>query len=210
VKKTDYVYEKIKRKIISWEYPPLSHISEDEIQRELEVSRTPVREALQKLEKEGFLYVYPRKGTIVSEVSSTLIDEIYEIREANEANMAVKASKWLSRDWLMDILYRFENPPDVSGEELISYFMKLDTELHTTICKNSRNRFLIGLMQVVYDHNERVRRRSSSLIISNSDNAVQAHIKIIKALLAKDDAKIREVSNAHIKAAKEISKKLLV
>lgn len=49
--KTDYAYEYIKGKIISGEYPPLSDISEDTLQKELEVSRTPVREAILRLER---------------------------------------------------------------------------------------------------------------------------------------------------------------
>ena len=53
--KTDYAYEYIKGKIISGEYPPLSDISEDTLQKELEVSRTPVREAILRLEKEDLI-----------------------------------------------------------------------------------------------------------------------------------------------------------
>ena len=76
--KTDSAYDYIKEKIISGEYPPMSDLSEDKLQKELNISRTPVREAILRLEKEDFVYVYPRKGTIITDVTQDLIDDIYQ------------------------------------------------------------------------------------------------------------------------------------
>ena len=87
--KTDYAYEYIKGKIISGEYPPLSDISEDTLQKELEVSRTPVREAILRLEKEDLVHVYPRKGTIVSAITLDLIEDVYGVRELIEPAMVL-------------------------------------------------------------------------------------------------------------------------
>ena len=79
--KTDSAYEYIKAKIINGDYPPLSDISEDTLQKEMNMSRTPVREAILRLEKEDFVYVYPRKGTIVTAVTLDLIEDIYGVRQ---------------------------------------------------------------------------------------------------------------------------------
>ena len=62
--KTDIAYEYLKNKIVTWEIPPMSDISEEQLQKELDISRTPIREAILRLEKDGFVYLYPRKGTI--------------------------------------------------------------------------------------------------------------------------------------------------
>lgn len=67
--KSDIAYEIIKEKIIKGELQPLSDISEEALQQELNISRTPIREAIQKLSKEGFVYIYARKGTLVSPVN---------------------------------------------------------------------------------------------------------------------------------------------
>ena len=101
--KTDYAYEYIKGKIISGEYPPLSDISEDTLQKELEVSRTPVREAILRLEKEDLVHVYPRKGTIVSAITLDLIEDVYGVRELIEPAMVLSSMHQLDREWLAGV-----------------------------------------------------------------------------------------------------------
>ena len=63
--KSQTAYELIKQKIFDGVYPPLSDISEEILQQELGIGRTPIHEALQRLGDEGFVNIYPRKGTIV-------------------------------------------------------------------------------------------------------------------------------------------------
>lgn len=82
--KAQIAYNIIKDKILKGELPPLSDISEESLQDELDISRTPVREAIQKLKKEGFVYIYSRKGTIVSDITVDLTKSIYEVRALNE------------------------------------------------------------------------------------------------------------------------------
>ena len=67
--KSDYAYQELKNRIISGQMPPLSDVSEEQLQKELGVSRTPIREAIQKLEKEHFVMIYPRRGTLVSDIT---------------------------------------------------------------------------------------------------------------------------------------------
>ena len=117
--KTDYAYEYIKGKIISGEYPPLSDISEDTLQKELEVSRTPVREAILRLEKEDLVHVYPRKGTIVSAITLDLIEDVYGVRELIEPAMVLSSMHQLDREWLTGVREKILNPPkDLEGEKL--------------------------------------------------------------------------------------------
>ncbi len=69
-------YEYIKNKIILGEYLPLQDISDMELQKELGMSRTPIREAIQRLEKDSFVKIYPRKGTLVGEIDYNLVNAI--------------------------------------------------------------------------------------------------------------------------------------
>lgn len=115
--KTDSAYDYIKEKIISGEYPPMSDLSEDKLQKELNISRTPVREAILRLEKEDFVYVYPRKGTIITDVTQDLIEDIYQVRRLIEPEMVVSSMHQIDKDWLRDMRRRFLEPdPALEGE----------------------------------------------------------------------------------------------
>lgn len=125
--KTDIAYEYLKNKIVTWEIPPMSDISEEQLQKELDISRTPIREAILRLEKDGFVYLYPRKGTIVAEVSRDLVEEIYQVRLLLEPFIAEEASHSVSRSWLKDLRERLANPPEsLTDRELRVYYINLD------------------------------------------------------------------------------------
>ena len=162
--KTDIAYSEIKRKIIHWELAPLSDISEDALQKELDISRTPIREAIKRLEQEGFIYIYPRKGTIVSEITSNLIKSVFEIREVNEPYIFKKNIDKISRQWLMEMKNNFlKAPKDLNCGKLKRFYIDLDRNLHTTVIKSSDNAFLVNMLMLVYDHDQRIRINISSL-----------------------------------------------
>ena len=83
--KAEEAYQKIKHKIIMLEMRPTSDVSEEELIQELGISRTPIREAIQRLAKDRFVIIYPRKGTIVADISMDLINCISEVRLLNES-----------------------------------------------------------------------------------------------------------------------------
>lgn len=203
--KTDIAYEYLKNKIVTWEIPPMSDISEEQLQKELGISRTPIREAILRLEKDGFVYLYPRKGTIVAEVSRDLVEEIYQVRRLLEPFIAEEASHSVSKSWLEDLRERLTNPPEnMTDRELRVYYINLDLELHSTLLANCKNRFLQNEMRNVYNHNQRIRWKASNPR-SGYDNSVQEHIEIIDALLCGDPDAIREATIHHITESKKIT-----
>lgn len=201
--KTDIAYEYIKKKIINWEIPPLTNLSEEQFQKELGFSRTPIREAILRLGKEGFVYVFPRRAMIVSEVTKDLIEEIYEARLLNEPHITVKASQNISKEWLEDMKKRLTNPPEGLNEsELRTYYMELDWELHISILEKCENRFLISEMKMVHDHNQRIRLKVSK---PGMDNSVDEHIAILDAMKSGDKEAIRNAAYVHVLRSKKIS-----
>lgn len=201
--KTDSAYEYIKEKIISGDYPPLSDISEDTLQKEMNVSRTPVREAILRLEKEDFVYVYPRKGTIVTDVTHDLVEDVYEIRELIEVRMVLSTMHLVKEEWLLEMRERFLNPDQaLNGRKLRNYYIELDTELHSNIVDGCPNRYMRRLMKNIYDQNQRL-RISCSHADDNEDGTVAEHVEIIDALLKKDKTLLEEKLMAHLKNSKE-------
>ena len=93
-------YAKIKKIIISAEFSPGSLISENELSRRLEISRTPVHTAMIKLEQEGFVELFSKRGAIVKEVS---FSEFYEMHETIVALERFALSRAKSRTTLFDL-----------------------------------------------------------------------------------------------------------
>jgi len=77
----DRVYQNIKFQIINNNLKPGIRLLEEEIAKAMNISRAPIREAFNRLEKEGFVTIIPRKGTAVSNITTQIIEDIFEIRE---------------------------------------------------------------------------------------------------------------------------------
>ncbi|TIM63286.1 MAG: GntR family transcriptional regulator, partial [Mesorhizobium sp.] len=77
----DSVFEKLKALIITGQIPPGGRVTENEIAERLKVSRTPVREAFNRLERDGLVIGRPRQGYIVAEFNLTMFREAFDIRE---------------------------------------------------------------------------------------------------------------------------------
>jgi DNA-binding GntR family transcriptional regulator len=94
------VYSALRTRILSFELKPGEKILESDVAQNLGVSRTPIREALNKLEQEGLIRMLPNKGYFVSDVTTKEIEELYEIREALEV-LAIRgaARNATAGDW---------------------------------------------------------------------------------------------------------------
>ena len=156
--KSDYAYQELKNRIISGQMPPLSDVSEEQLQKELGVSRTPIREAIQKLEKEHFVMIYPRRGTLVSDITLDLIYSIYEVRLLNEPFIARSACRYIVNEWIDHMYTSFSTTfHEKEGEQQRDYYIELDRELHDTLTSHTNNFMLKDMFRVVNDHNHRIR-----------------------------------------------------
>ncbi|MCI9534123.1 MAG: GntR family transcriptional regulator [Lachnospiraceae bacterium] len=197
--KADEAYNIIKEKIVNLQLQPSADISEEKLIQELNISRTPIREALQKLAKDGFVIVYPRKGTIVADITLDLINSIYEIRILNEPHMSRIACMKIHDEWIQRMKAGFlsfgEQDVDIAG------YIRLDYELHTELTRHTNNIFLKNLFKVVNDHNHRIRIQTSR----RNDvygRSIQEHLEIIKALEGRNEAAVEEAVRTHILTAK--------
>jgi DNA-binding GntR family transcriptional regulator len=208
MEKREQAYDVIKQKILMGTLAPLSDIAEEELQKELGVSRTPIRDALIKLSHEGFVYIYPRKGTIVSEITPESISWQYEARELNEPAITVQACDRLPQEWLLEMRRAFMALPTTAEEanatDIRGEFIELDRELHSMILSTCQNVFLREMLQNVYDHSQRLRVRTNR---KNEEylRALGEHLEIINALIEQDPAKIEWAAREHICRAKEVA-----
>ena len=204
--KTEHAYEVIKQQICEGVLPQLEDIVEEELQKELGISRTPIREAIQRLQKEGFVYIYPRKGMIVSEVTRDLVYEVYQVREMNEPYIVREASHSVPEEWLQQKRQELATPPNnLSGDKLRRYYINLDRELHSVLLRYCGNRFLQNIMSIVYDHNHRIRIKTSDPQNHVHDKSVAEHIAIIDAVLKRDEFRIAQATTEHIQNSMRLS-----
>lgn len=195
VGKAEEVYNILKEKIIKFELPPSSEIT-DELLGELNVSKTPLREAIIQLEREGFIRINPRKGTVVTEVTRELIDNVYEVRLQIEPYIARTYYKNVDTEKLREIKTKLLG---YTPEEHASrnYYIELDNELHDLILDTCSNTFLYRMMNAVNGHNRRIREQTS---LKNEDyiHAVNQHLTIIDSIEMKNPDAIEAAVKYHI------------
>lgn len=197
-KKSDAIYKEIKRMIIEGELEPMSDISEDAFSKKFCTSRTPVHEAILRLEEEGFVYIYPRKGTFVSAISLSEMQHVYEIRLLVEPTLVRHACKVLSCEKLDEIREAFTvSTEKMSEKDYIKYFTDLDNKLHLMILECSDNEFIKTAMYRAYDHQHRARIRIASKP-KEFARAIEDHIEIVDAIKARDEEKAVEAVQKHL------------
>ncbi len=206
VSKSGVAYEAIKEKILEGFLQPHEDIREEELQHELSLSRTPIREACQRLAKEGFLQIYPGKGMFVTDITTDLIRDIYQMRLLNEPFIVQQACRLADGlGWLRELRRKIAEPPEHADErELRRYYITLDRELHDRFLQGCRNRFLLTSMSNVLDHNHRIRIKVSRPY-DPDDRSIREHLEIIDAFLARDEVAVGQKVLAHIEASRQIT-----
>jgi len=200
----DRVYENLKLLIITGKLEPNRHLLEAELSEMMKISRAPIREALNILEKEGLVTIIPRKGAQVSSISKTEVENIWEIRSLLEPYAARNASQKCkekelceTEDKLKKIL---QEPYDFAS------YLNVDLELHELLYKHLDNKMLIEIIVMVRQNSLRIRNFAegqSALTkdIASSDTA--EHLEIIKALKARDSERIAAAVYIHIMNSKQ-------
>lgn len=201
--KADEAYNIIKNKIINLELKPLSDLSEELFQKELNISRTPIREAIQRLSKEGFVRIYSRKATIVSDITLDLINSVYEVRLLNEPYLARLACRHVSDEQIRRLKNEFLRlKDDGESRDNREYYIALDKELHDMLIMYSSNEFLQDLFSVINDHNQRIRIQTSRRNTSYH-KSIREHLEILTAFENRDEETVEASVRTHIQNAKK-------
>lgn len=200
----DKAYDELKKLIISGNLEANERIDEDFLSKSLNVSRTPVREAINRLQQEGWINIVPRKGMFVKNISLKEINDIFQVRSNLEPTILEMAFHRISKDDLKNLkdeFLNFSNKTSLTIEEK-KKLDTLDNELHILILKNCNNNFIIKMMENVYEHNMRIRNISSQPPIRRIE-AIKEHINIIESILTDDLQSAKEELKNHNLKAKE-------
>lgn len=199
------VYERLRRAIMDFELAPGSRVTETELADAFGISRTPVREALHRLETEGLISIRPKQGCFVRGVDIHQISNYYDVRIALEVmavelackNMPDEVITQLSDTWNpAKRPKRFKSPDEIKA---------LEEVFHVMIAEYSGNSVLAGYLKDVNDHIRSVRR----LGFPDEKSIVETyeeHYRICKLLKKRDARAVREEMIKHIQKSQGIAR----
>lgn len=200
----DRVYQNIKYQIIRGNLKPGTRLPEEKLSKAMNISRAPIREAFNRLEKEGFVTIISRKGAAVSNITTRMIEDIFEIRESLES-LAVKNSIGKipveKLEKVGDDFKKFINK-STNSENRIQY-LSLDKKFHNLLSQNCGNKKLIELLANLQEQIHWLRNISLKRITFSG--SVREHLAIIEALKKNDEKVIIKALINHLERAKESS-----
>lgn len=199
---SDIVYSNLRDMIFSQDLKGGDRIIESAVAEEMNVSRTPVREAIKKLEAEGLLEYMPRKGVIVKGICKDDITEIYAIRKAIEV-LAVEFSvdniTSEELEQLKELSDRSKKYAAAGEEDSFNNALK---EFNRLLIETSRKPRLIRLIDIHLDYLERFRFINRGKINRRKD-AIEEHDAILEAISKSDKEKAKEAVIYHLDNAKK-------
>ncbi|MFB0508055.1 MAG: GntR family transcriptional regulator [Thermodesulfobacteriota bacterium] len=196
------VYSHLRSAILSGSILPEERLVEELVARALEVSRTPVREALHKLEREGLIEHFPNRGFAVAKETESQVAEIFEIRAILEGYILRIACESATDDFLSELKSLLEKAERCFTESKIEELHRINTMFHDRIIYQVSGR--VRLKSLVKDLTEYVLRyRSATLQFpGGAERTLGWHEKIILALETGDPDLCERIMRAHIEGAK--------
>lgn len=197
-------YDKIKSKIINCELEPGSFLNEETLCQELEMSRTPVRDALGRLEQEHLITIYPKKGFCVMPFTANEILNVYEGRILLEPYIIRTYCQHLDRSILeeMRVLLKEEmkssNAPD-------NNIYELDYRFHSLIVHQCKNDYLLQLYNDLNVQNDRIRVLAGRASDERLQITFDEHAKVFYELSINHVEEAAKAMEEHLIAAKENS-----
>jgi DNA-binding GntR family transcriptional regulator len=191
------VYDFIKKRIIHLIYPPGHKINVRELQQELGISQTPIKDALFRLAGEGMIEISARRGTFVKEVTERDIQELFATRFILEAGAVDIIGGNVTNEQLAELedLY---NQTLRSGLELnYELFMEKDRAFHTKIIEFTENQRLIETYGRLSTHMQIVRFRTAHHNVGKMPWVDEDHHKILHALQERNPEKAKEAIRHH-------------
>jgi DNA-binding GntR family transcriptional regulator len=203
----DIVFETLKDAILKGKLEPKERLMEIQLAEQLGVSRTPVREAIRKLELEGLVIMEPRKGAYVSDISYEDIIDTLEVREALETYAVRLAIEKNGTEKVIELEKLNEEFKKAFEEDDIQRMVYLDTTIHNNILALSGNKKLISFMDALNE----IMQRFRLIYFNESYNPeviIVEHYEVFQAIKAGDKEGAVQAMENHLCSLKDDIKKV--
>lgn len=204
---SENAYRIIKDKIVTLELKPLTVIDEQSLMDDLQLGRTPIREALHRLETESLVIIAPRRGMFVADISITDLQKIIELRIPFEGYCAQLAAQRATETQLTQmeaVIRRLEGLTNSQAHEL----MDIDTRLHMLMYEAADNEFLMTILCRLYTLSLRLWYLGLDRL-TDPKISIEAHYEIVQALRARDGALAERLVQQHIASFQQAIKAAL-
>ncbi|WP_037081420.1 GntR family transcriptional regulator [Pseudonocardia spinosispora] len=193
----DVAYRTLREDITEWRLAPGASLGEVELGRRLGMSRTPVREALKRLAREGLVRTDAGRSAIVAPLSVDEVVQLYQAREAVESyllRLAAHASDRSAFDELGTRYQRAAQRPRIDADEIY----RLSQEFDTAVDAAAANRFLAGMLTELRGQLNRLRRLARQRPERLRESAVQ-HVAMCRAIRDGDEAEAARAGAARLR-----------
>jgi DNA-binding GntR family transcriptional regulator len=191
-------YQQIRHAILKGEFPPAAPLSEYQLAAQFQLSRTPVREALTRLEQEGMVRTVSGHGTFVAELTPHDIMEIYEVREQLESYAARIAAQRMDAEGLRKLENIIVQMHEGAAAGYAKETFETDIDLHKTIIGSTQNSRMVAILATLDDQMHRIRsmwpRKPRWL-----DGTLAEHSAIVKCIVGRDPVGAEEAMRKHLR-----------
>ncbi len=195
-------YEELKQIILEHQIPQGGKLNEIELATALGISRTPVREAINRLGKEGLVEILPQRGAFVVQYSEKDIFELFLIRENLEGLAAYLAAERVTEKELARLGACVRGFKEPYGKRDVQRYAREDFKFHQTIVLLSDAQRLINLIATLHDH-IRIFRLTPIGLSSRMKTSLIEHQKLLEALKRKDPEEADRRMRLHIRHVRD-------
>jgi DNA-binding GntR family transcriptional regulator len=191
---SEAAYNRLRSMIVRLEFAPGDVLREDDLREQLGIGRTPIREALQRLEREHFVKVVPRQGIFVTGIDVSELSMLFETRSVLEpyaARLAALRGTDESWDAMEEALDRTVDAAD--GAELLA----IDRTCHEIMWQAAGNRFLIDTLDMLYAQSDRLWHLYLA-DVADPGHAVEEHVAILNALRSSESDIAASLVDDHV------------
>lgn len=181
---------------------PGERLMEIQIAEEMGVSRTPVREAIRKLELEGFVVMIPRRGTYVANISIKDINEVYEIRSALDILAGGLAAERINDDEIEEMRELLLISEKHIEENNLAKIVETDSKFHDVLYTASRNERLVSIISNLREQITSIRGQSMNYPGRLVDT-LDEHKEIVESIAARDIDRAQEAVRVHLENAEQ-------
>jgi DNA-binding GntR family transcriptional regulator len=195
----DRAYAALKDVIVSlnvYDQPGEVRLDERQLASDLGISRTPVREAMAQLEREGFVRSVPRRGIYVVRKSKQEVIEMITAWAALESMAARLITTNATTDEIAALRRMFVSFENGEARAHLDEYSEVNIEFHQTIIRMSKNHVLIDLAENLFTHMRMIRRKTIGEQ-DRVDRSIRDHINIIEALEARATQRAEELVRDH-------------
>ncbi len=191
----EVAYRKIQRMLVTLEIPPASPVDDADLARRLGIGRTPVRRALKRLDLEGLVTIYPRRGTFATDISIESLSKLSDLRTVLEGLAAEKAALNATSSDIETLraLHREVVAHHEDAEELFDVYKRI----HAEIYRIANNPYLTRVAQTHYQLSYRLWYAFQDKLAPLTTH-VGFYTDLLDALLTRDPARARDLAAQHV------------